>query len=657
MAESLISNLGKGLQRPKPKERLTAYGQAGMQMKELMSQAQPDSIDAKEELSREMTKLMIERIDDFKNTTSRIQSILTEDISEDYNVLDLAYKYLKISDHKGPGMSKRQKRTLLRKVESLESLAKRLNGGQDPISSDVRKGTDLYDLRSHFKGTRGSAEAEAKMKAKAEEKKRRKAMERRKSGVKIESTLDRLSKGKKKSRWNKFQIKRHEISLQKMVQLAKMRQDKIDAANKEIKDAIRKRAEVSREYRKILQGIADSYATRGVNPGHDMFYREGAPPPFKLKVDAVLGHVASAISLQEGRHAEKLYFKYMLSTMSQDLFTRCFWACHCKFFQKNSDEIVHNLVHDLSSTYVKIINSIQKETHKTLFFKYFIYTMAHAVAIGYFYHCPGSRNMYDQSQTSFKLDVYIFLSETLSGMQLLPASANIMSTTLFNEPLDIQKKRRGSKDGDEDESESSGPAISSADKLNDLIAPNKKKKKSKKDKGKPKVYLLFSGQALWIPVGNIGKSPGQAANAGVSPMIEQYLSRKTFETKKRMSRTVSKKKVDILPSSQILRGSGSPLSLKRSGPPRKSYRLPTAAAKVVEMRETMKDLQAKYKYKVRQCNSDIRSAKKELRASLSDIERHRGHLLKAGVEERQRFTFSVTQQAQNSRKDKFGSTM
>jgi len=146
MAESLISNLGKGLQRPKPKERLTAYGQAGMQMKELMSQAQPDSIDAKEELSREMTKLMIERIDDFKNTTSRIQSILTEDISKDYNVLDLAYKYLKISDHKGPGMSKRQKRTLLRKVESLESLAKRLNGGQDPISSDVRKGTDLYDL-------------------------------------------------------------------------------------------------------------------------------------------------------------------------------------------------------------------------------------------------------------------------------------------------------------------------------------------------------------------------------------------------------------------------------------------------------------------------------------------------------------------------------
>ena len=279
--------------------------------------------------------------------------------------------------------------------------------------------------------------------------------------------------------------------------------------------------------------------------------------------------------------------------------------------------------------------------------------MAHAVGIAYYYHCPGSRNMYDQSQTSFKLDVYIFLSETLSGMQLLPSSANIMSTTLFNEPLDIQKKRRGSKnDDEEDESASSGPAETTADKLKNLISPEKGKQKAKKKKGNPKVSLLFSGQALWIPVGNLGKSPGQAANAGVSPMIEQYLSRKTFETSKITKRKESKSKMDILPSAQILRGSGSPLSLKRSGPPRKSYRLPTAAAKVLEMRETMKDLKAKYKYKVRQCNADIRSTKKDLRASLSDIERHRGHLLKAGAEERQRFTFSVTQQAQ----DKYGST-
>ena len=81
-------------------------------MKALMSQAQPDSIDAKEELSAEMTKLMIAKIDDFKMTTNEIQSVLKDDISTDYNVLDLAYKYLKMSDHKGPGMSKKTERNL-----------------------------------------------------------------------------------------------------------------------------------------------------------------------------------------------------------------------------------------------------------------------------------------------------------------------------------------------------------------------------------------------------------------------------------------------------------------------------------------------------------------------------------------------------------------
>ena len=86
-----------------------------------------------------MTKLMIAKIDDFKMTTNRIQSVLKDDISTDYNVLDLAYKYLKMSDHKGPGMSKKTRRNLLAKVDSLEQLAKRLNGGQDPISTDVKK--------------------------------------------------------------------------------------------------------------------------------------------------------------------------------------------------------------------------------------------------------------------------------------------------------------------------------------------------------------------------------------------------------------------------------------------------------------------------------------------------------------------------------------
>ena len=107
MSESLISTLGVGSMRKGPKDGLTPLAHIDDSMKALMSQAQPDSIDAKEELSAEMTKLMIEKIDDFKMTTTRLQNVLKDDISADYNVLDLAYKYLKMSDHKGPRCPKR----------------------------------------------------------------------------------------------------------------------------------------------------------------------------------------------------------------------------------------------------------------------------------------------------------------------------------------------------------------------------------------------------------------------------------------------------------------------------------------------------------------------------------------------------------------------
>ena len=80
MSESLISTLGVGSIRKGPKEGLTALVHIDDSMKALMSQAQPDSIDAKEELSAEMTKLMIAKIDDFKMTTNRIQSVLKDDI-------------------------------------------------------------------------------------------------------------------------------------------------------------------------------------------------------------------------------------------------------------------------------------------------------------------------------------------------------------------------------------------------------------------------------------------------------------------------------------------------------------------------------------------------------------------------------------------------
>ena len=57
----------------------------------------------------------------------------------------------------------------------------------------------------------------------------------------------------------------------------------------------------------------------------------------------------------------------------------------------------------------------------------------------------------------------------------------------------------------------------------------------------------------------------------------------------------------------------------------------------------MKDLKAKYKFKVRSCNSDIRASRKELKHSMSNIDLRQKYLRTAGVEERQRFTFTITE--------------
>ena len=243
--------------------------------------------------------------------------------------------------------------------------------------------------------------------------------------------------------------------------------------------------------------------------------------------------------------------------------------------------------------------------------------------MAFYYHCPGSRNMYDATQTTFKLDTFQYMSSLLTGMDLLPESANLMSSTLFEEVLII--KRKGDSEDDDDEGATKVKGNNS--KILSMFNTSKSKTKAKG----PQASLLFSGQALWIPAGNLQKSASSAANSGVSPLVEQFLIGKTYKTSKKMKKSTTS------------HGHTSPLSLKRSGPPRKSYRLPTAAARVTEMREIMKDLKAKYKFKVRSCNSDIRASRKELKHSMSNIDLRQKYLRTAGVEERQRFTFTITE--------------
>merc|ERR1711991_186522 len=156
---------------------------------------------------------------------------------------------------------------------------------------------------------------------------------------------------------------------------------------------------------------------------------------------SVLVYTAHVIDLQEGPYAETILHKYFASKASIKVFEQCYWATRCKYFQRNSGDVLHKITDTLSALYVQLMDSVTKETHKAIFFKYYIYAVAYAVGVAFYYHCPGSRNMYDATQTTFKLNVFQYMSSLLTGMDLLPESANLMSSTLFGEVLIIERKK------------------------------------------------------------------------------------------------------------------------------------------------------------------------------------------------------------------------
>ena len=322
------------------------------------------------------------------------------------------------------------------------------------------------------------------------------------------------------------------------------------------------------------------------------FYTKEKGAPYVLDAFSVLEYVANVIDLQEGAYAERIFQKFFPSSASIKVFEHCYWASHCKYFQKNSGDVLHSITDELAALYVQLMDSITKETFKAIFFKYYIHAIGFAVGIGFFYHCPGSRNMYDAAQTSFKLDVCQYISSLLCGMDLLPESANLMSSTLFGETLIVEKKRM---------------KVVTKDAMNQRIKTVKFSAflilQSPKQKQRDHRHrFFFRGKRCGFLQAILHKSASSAANAGVSPLVEQFLVGKTFETFQKMKKKTTS------------HGHTSPLSLKRSGPPRKSYRLPTASSRVSEMREIMKDLKAKYKFKVRSCNSDIRASKERFKA-------------------------------------------
>ncbi len=116
---------------------------------------QEGSSDERRAMSDGMVTLLREKMVDLGKVMTSVQGFLSYDMEpgvKGNEVFDLAIKYLKQSDHAGPAGSKVLQRGLLRKVDSLGKLAKRL---EKDIPGDVDRDSDLYDLRSYYRGHRG----------------------------------------------------------------------------------------------------------------------------------------------------------------------------------------------------------------------------------------------------------------------------------------------------------------------------------------------------------------------------------------------------------------------------------------------------------------------------------------------------------------------
>ena len=106
------------------------------------------SSDERRAMSDGMVSLLREKMQDLNGIMNRAKAVLPTDLEagKGDGLFDLAIEYLHQSDHDGPAGSKRLQAGLLRKVDSLGKLAKRLDR---EIPADVDRDSDMYDLRSY----------------------------------------------------------------------------------------------------------------------------------------------------------------------------------------------------------------------------------------------------------------------------------------------------------------------------------------------------------------------------------------------------------------------------------------------------------------------------------------------------------------------------
>ena len=120
----------------------------------------------------------------------------------------------------------------------------------------------------------------------------------------------------------------------------------------------------------------------------------------------------------------------------QQYFVYLFWLVKVKFFERSTDcENESYLLRELSVEHVHImelLGSYGRGAHyeKDFAYQYLPYVLANAVYYGFYYLCPGSRNIYTRA---FKKTVLLQVVKIMHGVQLCNATVKVLWSRLFPE--------------------------------------------------------------------------------------------------------------------------------------------------------------------------------------------------------------------------------
>lgn len=147
----------------------------------------------------------------------------------------------------------------------------------------------------------------------------------------------------------------------------------------------------------------------------------------------LLRYAVERINLPSG---EGMFLWLCRQPSIQEYYVYLFWLVKVKFFERSADSDNESyLLRGLSIEHVHIMELLGSygrgaQYEKDFAYQYLPYVLANAIYYGFFYLCPGSRNIYTRA---FKKTVLLQVVKIMHGVQLCNATVKVLWSRLFPE--------------------------------------------------------------------------------------------------------------------------------------------------------------------------------------------------------------------------------